>query len=635
MATPSTRLPSARPRRSALLGLTLMLPAFGAAFCEQPPVNTGINVDRVSDAVLLTPDPAADKPTTYLVTANPAVAQLRVFNATTGLTEAAPNVFFTLAVETGVATRALARSALDHTRFVAVDGVEGRGFVVRSDTADDAQAFTHVGQPIALPRGTFDAALAKTSAGFTLATVAADLPALTLTRFTDDAAEAAQTVDLPAVPAAVVALDDDKMFAVAYADHAAISVIDVATGTVTLEAPTTAGFDVLASGVLPMADTDTVVLAGAHTASRTMTVLAYDPAGPTLTERAGLALPTAARTLYVPDQRTQDPGVEGNACCLLSVDAAAPMPDAERAKAFIAAHLVDGDVVYMRAESAWAGADAVRPFAGAGDPELQVASALLVAPDGLTRDLPAAVCETAVEPGRALDWPERRYIGVFEGALPGLTARPATLDGTMLSPRGGTWATAQTTPVAAGDIVQLAAPGCDTVESAIDTASDATLTLAGPADDAWACVSGSDSMTATVLAAGDWLVTDTLSEAVHRVAPVDTPACPAAGVAQSGFAVAFGKDADTARGTSFIVDIRLGSFTAFLALGQTPADRTVLDRSSIAGLGSALIGGPTWIKNATDDSVSPSRRMFLTTEAGLLVEFASGETALANVQSYR
>lgn len=144
----------ARALSLSALALALLSTAATCEQCQQPTDPRIGNVDRTTDAVLVTGTDGH----AYLVSAHPELEHLRVLDLTTERFVDAPNRFFPASMPMGPSTRRLAAAGTDGTRVVALDGALDRLQVVR--TVDDAgPSFSLIGKGIDTGRAPADLAV--------------------------------------------------------------------------------------------------------------------------------------------------------------------------------------------------------------------------------------------------------------------------------------------------------------------------------------------------------------------------------------------------------------------------------------------------------------------------------------------
>jgi hypothetical protein len=122
---------------------------FCGAFCDDDALDpaTG-NFGRLSDVVLVTPNPNDTVPHSYAIVANPELEQLRVFDTLERRFVRAPNAFFPLSIKTGPATRRLTTSQNDASRVYALDSSLNSIQLIRTVSEDNKAAFTTVGDGV-------------------------------------------------------------------------------------------------------------------------------------------------------------------------------------------------------------------------------------------------------------------------------------------------------------------------------------------------------------------------------------------------------------------------------------------------------------------------------------------------------
>jgi hypothetical protein len=91
--------------------------------CDQEPPTPAGDLDRIGDAVLVSPPPSSGDfgQRSWVVMSNPEIEQLRVFDVLERQFVRAPNVFFPLSLRTGPATRRLSSVRGDATLVLALD----------------------------------------------------------------------------------------------------------------------------------------------------------------------------------------------------------------------------------------------------------------------------------------------------------------------------------------------------------------------------------------------------------------------------------------------------------------------------------------------------------------------------------
>lgn len=332
---------SRRVFRALALALALASSAATCEQCEQVSDPRIGNVDRSTDAVLVTGSDGHS----YLVSAHPELEHLRVLDLTTERFVDAPNRFFSVSVPVGPSTRRLAAAPADGTRVYALDGALDVVQVLR--TVDDAgPAFARVGSDVVTGRAPADLAVWADGGGVELWVT---LPDATAT------AGAVQVLDLAGAELARIALPDGARPDAIEVEPtgARVVVTDAALGSVhvidraarALERSVEVGgpSGALAVGVVDVGDglAPVALVARRDRAEVALVRLfreGYREDGAALYGRA--ELPSLPLTLYVPDQRASE-----TVCCRGLSDEA--IDAGEATASWGAAALASGDVFYV------------------------------------------------------------------------------------------------------------------------------------------------------------------------------------------------------------------------------------------------------------------------------------------------
>ncbi len=114
------------------------------------------DIDRVGDVVVVRPVDIGVPPPVYVVTANPEIRQLRIYDAYNRTFVKSPNGFFPLAVQTGPMTTQLAVAPGDQTRVVTLDSHDDTVHLLRTTGDSRGDAFTYVGAGVRTGRAPSD-----------------------------------------------------------------------------------------------------------------------------------------------------------------------------------------------------------------------------------------------------------------------------------------------------------------------------------------------------------------------------------------------------------------------------------------------------------------------------------------------
>ena len=434
--------------RWVVLGLALLSIAADCQQCQPtPPARRG-NLDRVADAVVVTP-PAGH---TFLVSTNPELQHLRVLDLTTEQFVDAPNRFFPASIPVGPETRRVAVAPNDPSRVYALDSASDQIFAVRTAAEDSFPAFSIAGEPIPTARAPADLAAFRDDNGTPADTTddlvqlfvsVPDLGEVHVITLAPSGApiDGPKVVALPPGSAPADVAVDPFGDSVLVGDAVLPVVHVIKRATLQLARDLDAGGPVgdIAVGVVDIGDGAAPVALALRTDASVAVALKLFRRGfreDSYSVLGSVELPAVPLSAYVPDQRVHD-----TVCCrALTVEAVAA---GEASNAWAAVAGGDGKIVYLSL-AAPLGAGSARRIVRLFDDDLggvAVGAAVVWTPqsgDESRQPVPAlAAADTFGDPPRSrfLDKDETLAL-VWQGPLPSLEDVVVTEGGGDLSAAG-------------------------------------------------------------------------------------------------------------------------------------------------------------------------------------------------------
>jgi hypothetical protein len=618
----------------------------------------------VGDLVLVTPE-GDDPKHTYALLSNPAIEQLKVFDVSEGLFVAAPNVFFPLSIPVGNATRALAVAPGAPDRVYALDSAADQVMVVRTVNEKKGDAFTLVGDGIAVGRAPVDVAVAPIADGRTRMAVtlpeAGALQVFDLDPIAGTAQEIA-ALDLGGRPDQLGVAPQGQTLVVTNSTDSVVSVVDLnaleVVGQIDVGGPSGA----VAMGRVDPGDGLAPVAVVLRRDALEVAVLrlerpGYREAPYALLGRTEMpSLPVAA---YVPDVLEGVDDIEATVCCQ------GLTAEGEATTAWAAIMGADGSLRYLRMDGArdadiFPGRRGLVRLVDNNPDERQVAvdpnsaAESYQAPDGVEGVRPNVVLEAEDTFGDppTVSLFHLSYDAVYEGALPGFSGISASYDAGQVLPPGGAFSAAVGL-VQPGDPVTFAMDSSDSncpdsLDTVVVDASEMGITV-DPFDGLDAtCLENDGDVPVTILAGRGFVVRDSDGHFLGRLALDERPDPDSEDLAADaqmildGFVLriaagAFEEGAALAppRGARILLSIEPNLDVVGLQLSRI-ADQFTNGFGASALFPSSAAGGPAFLISTREEVPSAfRRRLFIGTEAGILLEMDQGETDINDVIGYR
>lgn len=659
-----------RRLRLCLLGAVLL----GASACDllacdrEPPAPSG-DLDRMGDAVLITP-PGEGTERSFVVVTNPEIQQLRVFDVLEGAFVSAPNVFFPLSARTGPATRRLAVAPLteDATTQRWLFAVDSAGSFVQ---VLDMTADVEVDEDTVAPRFTTHAVVETAPGPSDVAVwIPEEGPALLFVPLPEQGELQVLTVDLAAdapegeevaridlgegsVPARVAV--DPTGDAVVVTDAALPSVAVVRVDTLEVDRRLEVGgpTDHIAIGRLDPGDgLAPLALVGLRDRPEVAALRLFRPGfREDRYEVLGTTgVPRPVTALYVPRQDRPNP----RACCPLVTERSADDEGDPEAPTFAwgAVGTANGSLLYVRFDAPRGpGFDGdqpgteslVRPIdLDSPDPRVleELDSDQIYSGEGPENRRPSLAIEAVDNFGTPPAFP---FMGstqvdlVYEGSPPGAAERRAEL-----VPADGGYAL-ELTPgalpfeerdVRVGDAVEADTSGrggsCP-AQAFFEVAAveGDTVFVSGVSAEEAACASAG-AVTVTFFASGDFTVTT--DEGYQGRVPLE-PERTAFELPGFVLLLQSAPAGPPGRGSAFRVTLTQGLTPAIVELSRQ-SDFTAGGFGQSAALPVAIVGGPANVR-LSEGEVIATTRMYVATGAGLLLEMEEATVNIDAIASFR
>ncbi len=293
------------------------------ALCDNLDPDPGFkNYDRISDAVLLTPPNQEAPAHSFLLSTNPAYEQIRIYDTYRRRFVEADNVYFPLSINTGPATLEIAAPSEDASFLFAFDVQWNQVFVIRTTATEAERAFSHVGDGFSVEPG---AQSLETLPGLNGETyVYLTYPSEQLIRqYTVDENGVLQgnvtTISLTGTtPEHLHRLDEISLAMTSYDDHRVFIIRPFENDVVSI--PLIQSAAQITSGYLDLGQGEEQVLIATLSDGHTLAAIAR---APETSRRAGLRLlgytelQHAVGQVYIPDNRDDDRQLSPRVCCPL------------------------------------------------------------------------------------------------------------------------------------------------------------------------------------------------------------------------------------------------------------------------------------------------------------------------------